>query len=112
MNAGRRKRHGYQGLVRKVLRAEESNREYRPTARSEDPPPKPRCAEDVLIAISATYRIDEPVGLQQVVDAIAVTWKEAIAVRAWAEHPSVDCWPWPRPTPFRPAGKGKGGGRC
>ena len=92
-------------LLKQVLRVEKGLREYRPTHRpyTGEVPPPPPFAEQVLTALVATYPPGTAIGLQQVCDAIAVTWEQARAVRAWAE--ATKCWPWPRPGACRPAGE-------
>jgi hypothetical protein len=89
---------GYKRLVGKVLRAEKGLRGYRPTVR--EGPPEPRGADEVLAALASRYRPGDAIGLQQVIDCIAVTWEHAQAVRKWAE--SVGAWPYVRPSPVRP----------
>jgi hypothetical protein len=109
MNAGRKKRHGYEGLVRRILRTEAAARDYRPTPRpyTAEPPPPPKYAEDVIAAVSAHYPPGSCIGLQQVIDVIAVSWDEARRVRAWAE--ATGAWPWLRPSPVRKASRPGGG---
>jgi hypothetical protein len=90
---------GHAGLVRRLLRTGRGLKGYRPTPRhySAEPPPAPRGADEVLAAVASRHRPGDAVGLQQVVDCIAVTWEQARAVRDWAQ--SVGAWPYTRPGP-------------
>ena len=99
MKAGRER--GCRDLVRDVLRAERGLKGYVPTPRP-DGPPEPKNADETLAALAAKYRPGDAIGLQQMIDAIAITWEHAKAVRRWAEHNGA--WPYLRPGPCRPAG--------
>lgn len=97
---------GHAELVRRILRTEKGLKGYSPTPRpyTADPPPAPKHADEVLTALlAAGYRPGDCLGLQQVVDCIAVTWEQARAVRDWAEQ--TGAWPYLRPGPFRPGGR-------
>jgi hypothetical protein len=93
-----RPKHGHSELLRAFLKAEKALKAYVPTPRPD--PPEPRNADETLAALAATYRPGDAVGLQQVVDCIAITWEQARAVRAWAEF--AGAWPYARPGPSRP----------
>jgi hypothetical protein len=92
--------HGNRRLVGRVLKAEAGLKGYVPTPRP-DGPPEPAGADELLAALSATYRPGDAVGLRQILDCIAVTQVHAMAVRRWAEHNGA--WPYLRPGLNRPA---------
>jgi hypothetical protein len=96
--------HGYRRLLARILKTERGLKGYRPAPRhyTADPPPAPPHADEVLAALAGTYRPGDAIGLQQIVDCIAVTWEQARAVRDWAER--TGAWPYLRPGPCRPAG--------
>jgi hypothetical protein len=96
---------GHRELLRAVLRAERGLRRYRPAPRpwTGDPPPAPKHADEVLAALAGTYKPGDAIGLQQIVDTIAIDWDQARAVRDWAEQ--TGAWPYLRPSGMRPAGR-------
>jgi hypothetical protein len=97
-------------LLRNLLKIEEGLKGYRPEPRpwSADPPPAPRGADEVLAALASLYRPGDAIGLQQVVDCIAIDWDRARAIRQWAE--SVGAWPYLRPGALRATARPRKGG--
>lgn len=88
---------GHADLVRRILATERQLKSYRPAPRpwTGDPPPAPPHADEVLAALAGRYRPGDAVGLQQIVDTIAIEWDRARAVREWAEQ--TGAWPYLRP---------------